>query len=214
MTTAAVITRCKTIIDKYGSPSIQDSEWVGHLNAAQYEALNRVIPDNEGGTINIEADSNVLENFKVLIYPVTTTPVSGLISLTTLQTLLQTVSGDPTCDVFRVLNIAQQDDTLIKFVKHNNLYSYKANAFKRPETGFPSFTIIATGYQIYPSIGTTVKMTLMKTPKILTNTGESLEFTDYMVDQVILFAVKLAAPGIRDEEVLQDIRLTGFQSGQ
>lgn len=214
MTTAAVIVRCKTIADKYGSPTIQDYEWVGHLNAAQYEVINRVIPDNEGGDINIEMDSNVLENFKPLIYTITTTPSSGLIALTTLQTLIRTASGDSTCDVFRLLNFAKQDDTMIKFVKHNNLYAFKANVFKAPEDSAPLYTILAIGYQIYPSIGTTVKITVMKTPKILTNTGESLDFTDYMVDQVILQAVKLAGVGIRDEELIQDVRMTGFQSAK
>src|SRR5882724_3213344 len=110
MTTAQVIVRCKTIIDKYGSPTIQDSEWVGHLNAAQNEVMNRVIPDNEGGVVNLEADENVLENFKPLIFPVSTIPVSGLIALTVLDTLVQTASGDATCEVFRVLNIAKADD--------------------------------------------------------------------------------------------------------
>src|ERR1700704_749208 len=103
MTTAQVIVRCKTIIDKYGSPTIQDSEWVGHLNNAQYEVLNRVVPDNEGGNINFEMDSNVLENFKPLIYPVSTVPVSGMITVITLDTLIQTASSDPTCEVFRIL---------------------------------------------------------------------------------------------------------------
>lgn len=214
MTTAEVIVRCKTIIDKYGSPTIQDSEWVGHLNTAQYEALNRVIPDNEGGQLNLETDANVLENFKQLIYPVTTTPSSGLISLSTLTSLIRTASGDATCDLFRILNIGKSDGTVIKFVKHNNLYTYKSNSFKSPSDDFPWFTILATGYQLYPSIGTTVNLTVMKTPLILTNTGESLEFSDYMVDQIIFQAVKIAAPGIRDSEILQDLRLSGIQSAQ
>lgn len=212
MTTAEVIVRCKTIIDKYGSPTVQDSEWVGHLNAATYEVMNRVIPDQEGGSLNFETDSNVLENFKPLIYPVSTIPVSGLISLATLNSLIRTASGDNTCEVFRILNIAKADDTVIKFVRHNSLYTFKSNAFKAPADNFPWFTIIATGYQIYPSIGTTVKLTIMKTPLILTNTGESLEFDDYVVDQIILQTVKLAGVGIRDQELLTDVRLTGFQS--
>src|SRR5882672_6268661 len=140
MTTAQVIVRCKTIIDKYGSPTIQDSEWVGHLNNAQYEVLNRVIPDNEGDTFDFERDSNVLENFKPLIYPVSTIPVSGLISVSVLDALIRTASGDNTCELFRVLNIAKSDDTVIKFVKHNNLYTYKANSFKAPANDFPWFT--------------------------------------------------------------------------
>lgn len=214
MTTAQVILRCKIIIDKYGSPTIEDTEWVGHLNAAQYEVMNRVIPDQEGGSLNFEADANVLENFKPLIYPVTTIPVTGLITLTVLNGLIQAASGDNTCEVFRILNIAKADDTVIKFVRHNSLYTFKSNVFKAPADDFPWFTILATGYQIYPSIGTTVKLTIMKTPLILTNTGESLEFEDYVVDQIILQAVKLAGVGIRDTEVIQDTRLTGFQSAQ
>lgn len=214
MTTAEAILRCKIIIDKYGSPTILDSEWMGHLNAAQYEVLNRMIPDTVGGVVNYELNVDTITNVSPLIYTVNANPSSGLISFSNLTTSLRTASSDNSCTVFRVLNMATTDDTMIKFVKHNNLYSYKANVFKAPTNSNPLFTIIAQGYQVYPSTGVTVKLTLMKTPKTLTNTGESLEFSDYVAQQVILQAVKLAGVGIRDQEVIMDVRNTGFQSAQ
>lgn len=214
MLTSQAIIRCKTIIDKYGSPTILDSEWVGHLNAACNEAFNRVFPDNEGGDINIEFDSNVLENFKQLAYTLSLTPSSGLLSLSALQTAIRSASGDNTCDVFRLLNMAKSDNTVIKFVKHNNLYPFTRNSFKAPTDDYPFYTILDAGYQIYPSIGTSVKTTVIKTPLILTNTGESLEFSDYMVDNIIFIAVKIAAPGIRDSDVISELNLSGVESAK
>src|SRR5580765_620990 len=117
MTIATAITKCKVLLDKYGSPTVLDSEWVGHLNSAQWEALNRVIPDEIGGKDNIELDENVLENFKALVYPLTMTPSSGLLTTSAIQTSLRTASSDSTCSLFRVLNMAKSDSTMIKFVR-------------------------------------------------------------------------------------------------
>lgn len=214
MTTAEAILRCKVIIDKYGSPTILDTEWVGHLNQAQYEVLNRLIPDDLGGVMNFEVNSDTLVNVSPLIYPITATPSSGLVLNSALTTALRTVSGDTGCSLFRVLNMCLPDESPVRFVKHNNLYSYKANAFKRPSATNTFYTITAQGYQLYPSTGVTVKITAMKTPKTLTNTGESLEFSDYVAQQVIFQAVKLAGVGIRDQEVIMDVRNTGIQSAQ
>lgn len=214
MTTTQAIVRCKTIIDKYGSPTITDTEWVAHLNTACNEAFNRVFPDNAGGDINIEFDSNTLENFKELIYTLTLTPSSGLLSLSALNTAIRSASGDNTCEIFRLLNMSKSDNTVIKFVKHNNLYQFTRNAFKQPTDDYPFYTILDAGYQIYPNIGTSVKTTVIKTPLILTNTGESFEFSDYMVDNIIFLAVKIAAPGIRDSDILSDLRLSNIESAQ
>jgi hypothetical protein len=214
MTVAQAITKCKVLIDKYGSPTILDPEWIGHLNTSQWEVLNRVVPDEVGGKINLENDENVLENFKQLIFPLTLTPSSGLLSSVALRTAIRTASGDTTCDLFRVLNMAKSDNTMIKFVRHNNIYSSIANVFKAPSATKPIYTVLSTGYQIYPGLGTSVLLTVMKTPLILTNTGESFEVSDYIVEQIILQAVKLAAVGVRDQEAIMDVRATGFQNAQ
>jgi len=212
MTTAVAIERCKTLADKWGSPSIEDDEWIGHLNMAQEEVLNKLIPDSLGGVVNVEMDSNTIENIKPLIYTLTIAPSASILTNSALTTALITASGDSGCSVFRILALAQ-GDILIKFVKHNNLFAYKNNVFKAPETDYPLFTITAGGYRLYPTVTLPVSVTVIKTPKVMTD-GNSPDWDDYVMNQVIFGAVKLAGVGIRDEELIVNLRNTGVQSAQ
>lgn len=212
MTTAVAIDRCKVLADKYGSPSIDDDEWLGHLNMAQEEVLNKLIPDSLGGVVNVEMDSNTIELVKPLIYLLTITPSSSVLTNSTLTTALVTASGDSGCSVFRILNVAQ-GDVMIKFVKHNNLFAYKNNVFKAPEADYPVFTITAGGYKLYPTVTLSVSVTVMKTPKVMTDVN-SPDWDDYVMNQVIFGAVKLAGVGIRDEELIVNLRNTGAQAAQ
>ncbi len=215
MTTANTILACKLISDKYGSPYFEDEDWVSFINLAQQEELNRLIPDQVGVVTNMEFDSNVLENIKPLIYTLTTTPSAGLVTTSTLNSLLQTASSDVTCEVFRLLNFAiVSGDVIIKYAPHNNLYQYTRNSFKEPTQAYPIYTVVANGYQIYPSIALNVRTTVIKTPKIATNTGESLDWDDYVMNQIIFNAVKLAGVPIHDEELIGNMTNSGYQSAR
>lgn len=215
MTTALIIEKCKTIIDKYGSPALDNTDWVYFINMAQQEVLNRLVPDELGGQFNFEVDSNTLENIKPLVFTLTLTPSAGLISSTSADTALQSASGDGGCSIFRVLNMGfSSSDAPIKFVKHNNLYAYKQNFFKAPSAEDSRYTIIAGGFQIYPSTGLSVKMTVVKTPKVATNTGESLDWDDYVTNQLIFETVKLAGVPIHDDEVIGNLVNSGIQAAR
>lgn len=215
MTTANAILACRLISDKFGSPYFESADWVSFINMSQQESLKRVIPDQLGISQGVEVDSNTLENIKPLIYTLTITPASGLLTNASLDTALHTASSDTTSTVFRVLNMAiNGTEAMIKYVPHNNLFAYKRNAFKEPLEAYPLYTIVAGGFQVYPSIALTVRTTVIKTPKIATNTGESLDWDDYMMNQVILNAVKLAGVPIHDEELIANTVNTGFQSGR
>lgn len=211
MTTANAILICKSLADKYGSAIVSDTDWTNYLDIAQFEVLNRLFPDSLGGVVDVETNSNTIEELRQLIYIVTITPSSGLITNTQLNNALQSASGDTNCEIFRLLNLSLASNSqIIRYIKHNNINAYKANVFKSPSDTNPGYVAVAQGYQIYPGIALSVNATCVKTPRNLTNTGESLDYSDYVVNQIIFTAVKLAGVQIRDEEIAFDMRNTNI----
>lgn len=215
MTTALAITICKSLADKYGSAIISDPDWVNYLNIANYEVLNKISDDSQWGTINVETDSNTLDAVRALVYPLTLTPSAGLLSNSQLATAIRAISGDSTSTVFRVLNLGLASNNMpIRFIKYNNVNTFIQNVFKAPTATYPGYVISDFGYQIYPQIALSVSLVVLKSPRTLTNTGESLEYDDYTNNLVLFTALKLAGIQIRDEEIAFDIRNTGIESTQ
>lgn len=213
MTTASAILICKSLADKYGSAEVSNTDWTSYLDMAQFEVLNKLFPDTLGGMLNVETDSNTLEEIRPLIYPLTLIPSAGLLTNAQLNTALQAASGDSTCSIFRILNMSiASTGAVVRFIKHNDINTFKLNVFKIPTQIYPGYTLIATGYQISPSIAINVNVTCIKTPKNLTNTGETIDYGDYVVNQILFTTVKLAGVQVRDEQIAFDIRNTGIQS--
>jgi hypothetical protein len=215
MTSAQAIERVRLLIDSIGSPYFEDSEILDFLNIAQLEVLNRMVPDSLGGVVTLELDQNTLENIRPIIYTITTGPTAGLLLTGNIVNNLRSDSGDSTCSLFRVLNIAvNSSNQLVRFVKHNSLYAHMTNVFKAPATTDLAYTSIAGGFQLYPiTTNVVMKMTVIKTPKIMTDSNTP-DWDDYVMNQVILQAVKLIGVPTRDEELIADARNTGIQSAQ
>lgn len=226
MTTAQALVKFDILLDKYGSPYFEESEKLEFLNMSQLEILNRMIPDSLGGVVNFESDYNVYQSIVPLIWDIdvpfasqTSSGDSSLVLRDTIRTSLRTVTGDTTCQVFRILSIGvlQSSSPLvflpIKYVKRNNINSYTANVFKKPTSANYSYTDGAGVFRIYPNPNALVRFAVMKTPRIMA-ADNSPDWDDYVMNQVILQAVKLAGVPLRDEEIIQDTRLSGFQSAQ
>jgi hypothetical protein len=180
---------------------------------AQYEVLNKLADDTSWGTVNVDTDSSTLDAVRQLVFQLTLIPSAGLLTNSQVNAALQTASGDTTCSMFRVLNLSlSSDNTLIKFIRFNNINAYNANVFKVPTQSYPGFVLQASGIQIYPKIALSVNITLLKTPNVLTNTGEVLEYDDYTNNGVVFTALKLAGVQIRDTDIAFDLRNTNIES--
>jgi hypothetical protein len=214
MTTAQALSKFDILLDKYGSPYFEESEKLEFLNMAQLEVLNRMVPDSLGGVVNFEMDANTLDNLTPLIYKISATPSTGIVLKSALNTTLQAASSDASATVFRVGNVfVTSNSKPVKFTKHNNIVSYINNVFKAPSESDPRYVVTALNYTVYPETIGALTFTVLKTPRIMT-AGNSPDWDDYVMNQVILQAVKLAGVPLRDEEIQQDVRLTGFQSAQ
>ena len=221
MTIQFAIDLYNVLLDKYGSPSQEDDEIVGNLNMATYEWLNRVVPDNQGGVVNFEFDSNVVSNIKPLIYTITDNmDANGLLSETDIESALQTESSDATAKVFRIMSvgITDSDDVTrpVKYEFQNSLWTNARNYFKRPSATNPKYTMIADGLRFYPVNQTDdLTITMIKTPKALALSPVSNpELSDYVMYNIVSLALKLGGIQVRDEELLQDARLSALQINQ
>lgn len=218
MTTQNAIDIFSVLQDKYGSPNIDDDDILGHLNMAMFEWLNRLSPDNQGGVVNFEYDTNVIHNIRPLIYTFTGNMDSnGMLLNATINTALQTESSDTSATVFRVMSIgitdSQGNTYPIKYTRQNNIYAYLRNRFKRPSVTNPRVTLLAKGYKFYPTNQTnTITITVIKNPKALALSPLSNpELDDYCMYQVIALALKLGGVETRDDELIVDVRNTGLQ---
>ena len=147
--------------------------------------------------------------------------VNGLLSEADIETALQTESSDATAKVFRIMSIGITDASAVtrpvKYEFQNSLWMNARNFFKRPSAPNPKYTMIADGLKFYPTNQTDdLTITVIKTPKALTLTPSPVnpELTDYVMYNVVGIALKLGGIQVREEELLQDVRLSGLQISQ
>jgi len=205
MTTAQALDIFKILQDKYASPSLIDSEILKFLNMAQYERINRILPDDMGGVVNFEMDQNISANIQHLIYPLTgLSATSDVLTTSTINTALAASAGAGST-YLRVLNMSVSGKPA-KYVRQNNVLTQAVNYFKVPSASAPKYTLIATGFRLYPSpAAASVDVTVMKKPKEIT-VAVSPEWDDYNMNLILMIALQLAGVSTRDEELIADIR--------
>lgn len=217
LTTQNLVDLYNVLLDKYGSPNQLDSEIIDNLNMATYEYLNRLVPDNQGGVVNFEFDTNVVKNIKPLIYELELNMDSdGLLEETSIETELQSESGDAEAKVFRVMSIGITTGGKqypVKYVFQNSRYVDERNVFKRPSATNPKYTMLAAGLQFYPTNASDpLVITVIKTPAALSLSPlQNPELDDYSLYAILSLALQLGGIQVRDEALIADIRNTSLQ---
>lgn len=206
--------------DKFGSPNLVDDEIIDFINQANNEYLNRLFPDSQGAVVNFESNINTLANIRPLIYILSSLNmnVSGVLTDAVINAALAAAASDVNAQYFRIGSIGFGSDGYpAKFLKANNRWSFQRNYYKRPSLTNPRFSLTAGGLQFYPtSASTALTVSVIKKPKVLTdaNLADALEFEDYVIYNIIGIALKLAGVSTRDEQLIQDIRMTAVQNAQ
>lgn len=222
MTVQKAVDIFNRLIDKYGSPNVIDAEIIDYINIGINEQLNRLFPDNQGGEVNFEFDSNTVANIQPLIYTLTSISmnVSGIVTSSTINTSLISATGDPNATYFRIGSIGLTEASVtypVKYIKQNNRWSYERNAFKKPTVTRPKWTLVASGLQFFPvSTSTPLTINVIKKPKVLTTSdlASQMEFSDYNSYNIIALALKAAGIAVRDDQMLEDVRMTALQIAQ
>lgn len=216
MTSGEAILKLQLLLDKTGSPYFTTDEYLSFLNMSQLEFINRLLPDSIGGVVNFELDENTLFNIKQLIIPLfVTVPSGGRITNSVLVSGIQAGTGDLTATVLRILNFSltiSGQEVSVKFIKHNN--RFVKNIFKTPSVNNPCYIVEADDIRLVPITsfeGVGGIVTVMKSPRIMT-AGNSPDFDDYVMNQVIQIAYQMATVATRDEAGLQLGTNTTIQS--
>lgn len=189
--------------------------------------MNLLLPDSQGGIVNVEYDSNTLELVKPLLWNFSVaygSLSSGYFTTATLSAALQAASGDAAAAVFRTLDIAyvdsNSDEWQVRFLKNGARTRFQRNFLKKP--AIPKrlyWQPFGNGVRLQPTTGYTAgsfSFSVIKTPKILALTGPTVnpELGDYEMYTIIAKALRLAGVATRDEEILTDIRNSAIQIAQ
>jgi len=207
MTAAQMNDYFDLLIDKTGTAYFLDSEIDSFLNNAQTEYIKSVLPSNEGGVVNIEADQIVSNNLFTLMYETAgLTPSSGEITKAAVNTALNTASSgvEPFLYVLNV-NWTKSGTTYpVKFTRHNDWYAMERNSFKQGVAARPKYKQLATKFVFSPVDDTaSIKFTLLKQPVAIVNPGVNCELPEHTHKRIVEIAVDQATKSLRDMELAQ-----------
>lgn len=214
MTTAKVLEIFDILQDKYGAPYFINLWKYDMFNMSQNEYLHDLLPDEGGEGMNFDADSNITSNIQPLIWTVTpSTNASGLLAESTLETAIQTASGDNTAKLFRIMSIGVRSvgkTYPVRYIKQNNLQQFEANVFKQSTTPNKiKYNFVGSGLQFYPQASTTgLTITVIKTPRDISVSVDP-EWSDYVCYNLIAKMLKLAGITTDSAELIQDVRNSG-----
>lgn len=196
------------IQDKYSSPYFTDGEKDSFLTRAQYQYINELFPDNEGGAFNIESDMLTLQNVSTLVYETTASlnmSSAGIINKANINTTLNSISGG-TEPYIRILNVSLNNGTSVvpvRFRRHNDFYKLEKNSFKSASADVPTYRIISTGIKLAPiNITYDVYFTLLKEPKKIQLGVTEPELPSNTHDKLVAIALELAGVSSRDEALM------------
>ena len=217
MTTQEAVDYFAILQDKYGSPNLIESEIVDFLNHAVNEYINRVLPDSQGGVVNIEMDSSVLNNIAPIIFTISENTTSGLLTNAVIDAALVTESGDANAERLTILEVSVTDTGVkypAKYTKYNNINAFERNFFKKSSSpDNVRYVYNGKGLQFYPTDDVVdIGLTVVKKPKTLAlSPAVNPEFSDYVMYSVIAIALQLAGVSTRDTELIEDIRAISVQ---
>jgi hypothetical protein len=211
MSSAELETYFQVLLDKYGSPEVVTSELYGFVNQAMNEYLNRLFPDNQGAVVNFEQDQNVTTNLAPLIYDISVTPASGLVTNAAITAALVAAGAPASSQWFRISSVGT-GEIPVRYLKQNNRWAFAKNYFKRPSATSPRFIITNTGIQILPTTVTgSYTFNVVKLPKVLSS-SVAPELGDYAMWNVLAIALQLAGVSLRDGEIIEDIKNISVQA--
>ena len=194
--------------DKFGSPYFNEAQKLVFLNQASMRYIENLFPKkkSDSDTYSAEENSNIYESLKEVIFvlPAVNMDSSGEVSNSSLITALRTVSGDSTCEVFKILAIEIVNNGTkipLRPMRHNDKAAFETNVFKKPTYQYPRYSFSNNGLQFRPdnAIGD-IYITVVKTPRKMTVSPEVS--TDLHIDthnEIVAQALSFAGVASREE---------------
>lgn len=196
------------LLDKSESPYLTDAEKDSLITQACIEYTKRHLPSVENQGINVEVDQINYGNLYSLVYATAGAAMnsSGIITVSTVQTALNTASGstEPFMTILGV-NWTKSGVTYpSKWTPHNQWFSYINNAFK-VSTSNPRYKFDKTNFTFSPiDTNASVSFVLIKQPKATSlSGGTTIELPAHCHKAIVELAVDLAATSLRDPDLKQ-----------
>lgn len=204
MTVTEMTTLFDVLQDKYGSPSFLDSEKELFLNRAQLQYVNDMLPDNDGGIINIEKNQDTFKNISPLVFDLGYMNMSGTGEILKSDVVTKLQLASPGASLLRELSIGWtigSDKKPVKYTRKNDWYEFQRNFFKKPKLSSPRYHENSTAYVFEPiHPGAKIYFTVLKYPtKMSISTPTSCELPDHTHDDIVVRALILAGVASRDE---------------
>jgi len=191
------------IQDKQQSPYFTDDEKNLFLQRAVIEYVNSLLPDNQGGEVNLERDSIVFENIRPLVFHITTSMNSdGFVSIGDITSELISVSH-PDADMMYLMSVGYKigsEKYPVLFTRHNDFLRLNRNLFSKPTPTRPRYTIANDGLLIRPiNTDAEVLLTLLKYPKKIEIGVSDCDLPEKTHTEIVAIALQMAGVATRDE---------------
>ena len=204
------------IQDKSDSAYFTDSEKEVFLNRAQdkfvrdrlYQVSNPSQQNVQQPSLTVsslEEESAGLSLIRTIKYSNLdiTSDANGFISNSSLNSLLDSTSGQPNNSYMYVLGLRlTSGDVLLKYTRLNDFSKLQQNSFKSATDSYPQYTLGFNGLQTWPQNTKTCKIDLVKTPRAMSiGSSISSELPEETHDYIMAIALADAGIAIREPEL-------------
>lgn len=189
--------------DKYNSVYFDEDEQEQLLNRAQIYFINEVISPviSNSSKTAIDSPSEFNKNIEEILSPImdsisVASDSSGVISRDSIR---EEVGGD----LMYILSAASGNSP-IRFIRHNDLDSFRGNSFVEPSASRMYYTYSDGGIIIHPNGPLLCNISLIREPRDIeysTGTGSELPFFTH--EAIVSTAIQLAGIASRDETLPQ-----------
>lgn len=197
------------IQDKYSAAYFTETEKDMLFNHAQQLYVNEMLPDNQGGIVNIEHSSLIETNAQPLIYNLTGLNMDseGKIANSTLQTDLNTLSGDtkPVRAILAVYFEKDGETFPISYTRYNDYAKMEPNHFKKASASKVKYLLESNGLLVRPIDETLdITVSVLKSPRrVSINPVVDCELPEHTHNYIVAIAIESAGVASRDEALVQ-----------
>ena len=193
------------LLDKEGDPYFTRENKDLYLNMAHLEYIKRMLPSNEGGSVNIEATQLVYNNLYTLVKELSgfTMDAGGLVPTANIQTSLNTATSG-TDPLMYIMNVSMNGYP-VQYTRHNDWYMFETNSLKKGTTTQPRYKYDTSNITFSPiSQAAAIKITVLKTPRSVDfQNGVNSELPEHTHKSITELAVELASVSLREGDLTQ-----------
>ena len=194
------------IQDKKQAPYFTNEEKELFLQRAAIEFVNTLLPDNQGGEINLERDSVVFENIRPLVYSISTTMNGdGAVSMSAINAELVSDShagAEPMYIMSVGYKIGAEEYPVI-FTRHNDFLRLNRNLFSKPTPTRPRYTLANNGLLVRPiNEAAAINITLLKYPIKIVIGSVDCDLPEKTHTDIVATALQMAGIATRDEVMM------------